>query len=269
VLKNLLANALKFTDSGSVRLVIHLADEERFENPTLHRAGAVVAFAVIDTGLGIVPEKQKLIFEAFQQADGTTSRRYGGTGLGLSISRELARLLGGEIHVSSALGQGSTFTLYLPDAYLGAEPAADDPPGERLEALPRERSPSDDAIAGTRVLVVDDDPRNIFAITSALESHGVDVLNADNGEAGIAALAQHPDIDLVLMDVMMPGMDGYETMRAIRADPRHESLPIIALTAKALKDDRQRCIDAGASDYLPKPVDTKRLLAAVRLWSCA
>jgi signal transduction histidine kinase/HAMP domain-containing protein len=269
VLKNLLANALKFTDRGSVRLLVHRAESQPFENPALNHARAVIAFSVVDTGLGIAPEKQKLIFEAFQQADGTTSRRYGGTGLGLSISRELARLLGGEIHVSSALGEGSTFTLYLPDAYLNAEAQPDDSAGDPPEAGPGESGPIDVALAGAKVLVVDDDPRNIFAITSALESHGVDVLNAENGEAGIAALEQNPDIDVVLMDVMMPGMDGYETMRAIRADPKRQSLPIIAVTAKALKDDRQRCLDAGASDYLPKPVDTRKLLAAVRRWSCA
>src|SRR5262249_30712860 len=125
VLKNLLANAFKFTDQGSIRLVMNKAhDRSNLESDILHRAGTVLTFSVMDTGIGIPKNKQKIIFEAFQQADGTTTRTYGGTGLGLSISREITRLLGGEIHVRSAPGEGSTFTLCLPDRYVG--PEADD-----------------------------------------------------------------------------------------------------------------------------------------------
>jgi len=573
VLKNLLANAFKFTDQGSVQLRIHTVPDRRgLDNDALHRAEQVIAFSVVDTGIGIARSKQKIIFEAFQQADGTTSRKYGGTGLGLSISREITRLLGGEIHVESEPGRGSSFTIFLPDRYLGEEDAAGDEQGaiadqtgparldqprspaarpskmdllvptmavqaeslapkpvdddrehlregdrvlliieddvkfarimvgmarekgfkavvatrgdtglalanelqptaitldiqlpvvdgwsilDRLKRNPRTRhipvhvisivekskkgaamgafaylekpvskdalegafnhiqsfvdkkvkrlllieddqtqarsiadlvgdgddvaitavtsgevalqelesgdfdcvildlvlgdvdgtklleqiktqprfrdlpvvvytakelskkeemrlkkfaesvilksgaaSPEkllsdtaiflhrideklpersrkilqgiraeEETIAGKKVLVVDDDVRNIFALTSVLESHGLEVLYAENGKDGIVALERNPDVDLVLMDVMMPEMDGYETMKAIRKDPTYKALPIIAITAKALKEDRDKCIIAGASDYLPKPVDTEKLLQLIRLWA--
>ncbi|MGZ6143096.1 MAG: response regulator, partial [Myxococcales bacterium] len=122
-------------------------------------------------------------------------------------------------------------------------------------------------VAGKKVLIVDDDVRNIFALTSVLESQGLEVLYAENGKDGIESLERNPDVDVVLMDVMMPEMDGYETMRAIRKDPAHKALPIIAITAKALKEDREKCIQAGASDYLPKPVDADKLMELIRLWA--
>jgi CheY-like chemotaxis protein len=125
----------------------------------------------------------------------------------------------------------------------------------------------DESIAGKKVLVVDDDVRNIFALTSMLETHGIEVFYAENGKDGIATLEKHPEVDLVLMDVMMPEMDGYETMRAIRNDETFKTLPIIAITAKALKEDRDKCIVAGASDYLAKPVDMDKLLELIRLWA--
>ena len=121
-------------------------------------------------------------------------------------------------------------------------------------------------LAGKKVLIVDDDVRNIFALASALESHGMEVVYAEDGQGGIEMLSAHPDVSVVLMDVMMPGMDGYETIRAIRAESKHNRLPIIAVTAKALKEDRDRCLDAGASDYLPKPVDTDKLVELLQLW---
>jgi signal transduction histidine kinase/CheY-like chemotaxis protein/HAMP domain-containing protein len=557
VLKNLLANALKFTARGSVSLRLHRPGSNvRFANESL-REGGVVAFSVTDTGIGIARDKQQLIFEPFLQADGTTSRKYGGTGLGLSISRSIARLLGGEIHVESEMGKGSSFTLYLPEHHVASAtdealgewtpPAASfsdligtpvtlaeaDPivlrpidddraaiaegdrvllvveddlafarimlqmgrergfkvivatrgdtgltlvnrykpdaitldiklPGldgltllDRLKRNPTTRhipvhvisiddanrrgaalgafaylekpvtrealddalaeitsfldrsvrrlllvedddrqrqtitelvgegddvevtavstaedaaaaleggdfdcmvvdlvlpgddgiqfleklrakdgarelpvivytgkdlTPEDDealrklaqsvilksaiksperllsetalflhrvesrlpersralleagreekrSVAGRKVLVVDDDVRNIFAMTSVLEANGLDVIYAENGQAGIEALVKDPSIDLVLMDVMMPGMDGYETMRAIRANPAFRGIPIVAVTAKALKDDRAKCIAAGASDYLPKPVATEKLMDLIRLWT--
>ncbi|HEY9643993.1 MAG TPA: response regulator, partial [Coleofasciculaceae cyanobacterium] len=562
VLKNLLSNAFKFTEQGQVSLHISLATQGWSpDQETLNRANQVIAFAVRDTGIGIALDKQQVIFEAFQQADGTTSRKYGGTGLGLSISREIARLLGGEIRLISEVGRGSTFTLYLPQTYgvpegreeevsrwtesglgrrdrlrsttLEPVPALltsavavetldleDDREGlqpddrllliieddlnfarilldiarqqgfkgliatrsdvglamarefqpkaimldiclpvmdgwtvldrlkhdpttrhipvhmmsveegkqrslqlgaiaflqkpisretllealtqikefvERpvknllvveddhtqrqsiielignsdvnttavgtgaaaLEALqsgrydcmvldlglpdmtglelieqikqnPRltqipiiiytgqeltlqeetdlrrfsdtiivkdVRSPerllgetalflhrvqanlpdpqrrmleqlqqNDPILVGKKVLIVDDDVRNIFALTSMLERYQMEIVYAENGRDGIKQLQAHPDIHLVLMDVMMPEMDGYETMQAIRQIEQFQTLPMIALTAKAMRGDREKCIEAGASDYITKPVDVEQLLSLLRVW---
>ncbi|MPZ74790.1 MAG: response regulator, partial [Nitriliruptorales bacterium] len=290
VLRNLLSNAFKFTESGEVKLVIARAGEEvSFSNAVLKEAEAVLQFAVQDTGVGVAKDKLQLIFEAFQQEDGTTSRRYGGTGLGLSISREIARLLGGEIHIESNIGSGSTFTLYVPMhqsasvtvqhdvaddeahvAFLAPDAAAESArslPIRRPQPLPAERSRTiDEALVGRRILVVDDDVRNVFALTSALESFGMDVLFAENGKKGIDLLLRNTDVDLVLMDIMMPEMDGYETCRAIRSMPQFQRLPIISLTAKAMTGDREKSIASGASDYITKPVEIDQLLSLMRMW---
>jgi CheY-like chemotaxis protein/signal transduction histidine kinase len=548
VLKNLLSNAFKFTSHGSVRLQVGLAKAGwSSDHPILSQVPAVISFAVTDTGIGIAPEKQKIIFEAFQQADAGTSRKYGGTGLGLAISRELAHLLGGELRLTSVPGQGSTFTLYLPLNFMGSayrtapavssakattpayQPLAlpsrveeliddrehleeadrvlliieDDPhygkvllnlardngfkalvaktgaeglvqarkyrptaisldvflpdmlgwtvlnqlkqspetrhipvqiltveeerqyslergafafmtkpattdglasalqrikqfaavkvrellvieddPAEQMsiaeligfddvtitaagsgeealqmmrdkqfdcvvldlrlpdisgfdllseiqnrpelrdtpivvftgreltEAEEQElrkkaksivlkgvRSPerlldetalflhrvitelppakqrmiealheSDEPLRGRKVLVVDDDVRNIFALNSVLERRGMEVISANNGMDAIQLVESTSDLALVLMDVMMPEMDGYETMRRIRSNTKFRLLPIIALTAKAMKGDREKCLEAGASDYVAKPVDTSQLLSLVRMW---
>jgi HAMP domain-containing protein/CheY-like chemotaxis protein/signal transduction histidine kinase len=551
VLKNLLSNAFKFTAEGGVKLTVSpAASGWNADHPVLKHAPSVVAFQVADTGIGIPPEKQRIIFEAFQQADAGTSRKYGGTGLGLAISRELANLLGGEIQLRSTPGVGSTFTLYLPLTYLGGassrapavaegapvagsasaaqillaerpiehilddrdnlEPndsvvliVEDDPhyarvmvdlakdegfkvlvahrgadalalarahhptaisldiflpdmlgwtvlsqlkqdPSTRhipvqivtldedrhhglargafsfvqkpttpeglenafarikgfaksrrkrlllveddaaernsvtellgsddIEIIPvdsgasallqlrdiaidcvvldlklpdmsgfevlerirddaslcdipvvvftgRELSPDEDARLHTMarsvvvkgvesperlldetalflhrvvgdlpsakqrmlerlhssdedllrrtVLLVDDDARNIFALSSVLERRGMEVLTATTGSEAIGVLAARPDVAIVLMDIMMPGMDGYETIQAIRTNPGHRRLPILALTAKAMKGDREKCLDAGASDYLAKPVNIQQLMSALRMW---
>jgi HAMP domain-containing protein/CheY-like chemotaxis protein/signal transduction histidine kinase len=554
VLKNLLSNAFKFTAEGGVKLTVApAASGWNADHAILKHAPSVVSFEVSDTGIGIPPEKQRIIFEAFQQADAGTSRKYGGTGLGLAISRELANLLGGEIQLRSTPGSGSSFTLYLPLTYLGGASARAGAPGahsaaalaansgamaqmrlverpaeqiiddrhnlapndsvvliveddphysrvmvdlakdegfkvlvahrgadalalarahhpsaisldiflpdmlgwtvlsqlkqdpttrhipvqivtldedrhhglargafsfvqkptttEGLESafarikgyaksrrkrlllveddaaerssvtellgsddieimtadtgesallqmrdntidcvvldlkLPdmtgfevlerirddaslcdipvvvftgREISPDEDAklhtmarsvvvkgvesperlldetalflhrivgdlpVAKQRmlerlhssdedlmrrtVLLVDDDARNIFALSSVLERRGMEVLTATTGNEAIAVLAARPDVAIVLMDIMMPGMDGYETMQAIRANPAHRRLPILALTAKAMKGDREKCLEAGASDYLAKPVNIQQLMSALRMW---
>ena len=550
VLKNLLSNAFKFTEHGSVRLNVFAAESGWSEDhPVLGKLASVVAFEVSDTGIGIPAEKQRLIFEAFQQADAGTSRKYGGTGLGLAISRELAGLLGGEIQLRSAPDKGSTFTLYLPQTYVGPststasadaktsivstvvrsstaasersnehipddrenlkeddavlliveddphyarrlcdlshqkgfkvlvatrgaealelarefhptavsldvflpdmlgwtvlnhfkqDPAmrhipvqmltldedrqhglasgafsyvtkpttpdeleaafgrikeytvprrkrllvVEDDPSEQLSIrellgyddievqvaatgsealravteqsfdcvvldlrlpdmsgfdilerfrdtpslnhlpvvvftgkdlspeedarlhmlarsvvvkgvesperlldetalflhrvvtdLPPEKQKmlerlhhSDEALVGKKVLVVDDDVRNIFALSSVLERRGMTVLNAGTGREAIATLESTPDVAIVLMDIMMPEMDGYETMQVIRQNPSFRRLPIIALTAKAMKGDREKCLEAGASEYLAKPVNTEQLLSALRMW---
>jgi CheY-like chemotaxis protein len=421
ILRNLLANAFKFTTKGRVSLSIRpIASGWSPQNAALAQADAVLAFTVADTGIGIAPDKLKLIFDAFQQADGSTARKYGGTGLGLSISRELARLLGGEIQVSSELHGGSSFTLYLPQKHFaasagpgweapmlageaapacaaaaGGEPQlllVEDEPvqrdaivsafeaagwqvhsaengGRALQMLksagkldcmvfdlhlpdidgidlldmmvrdpqlrdipvlihtaaeldaaglarlqklaravvikdagsaarlvqevaqllqapaaaeparaltlqtalaPAQAQPEPQeayaALAGRQVLIVDDDLRNIFALSSLVERHRMSVLFAENGRAGIDILAEHEDVDIVLMDVMMPEMDGYDTMRAIRRIPECANLPIIALTAKAMKEDREKCLAAGASDYIAKPVESARLLEMMQRW---
>ncbi|WP_147201291.1 ATP-binding protein, partial [Pseudonocardia asaccharolytica] len=277
ILRNLLSNAVKFTDAGRVSLRIEpAASELRYEVPTLDAARSVIAFVVSDTGIGIADDKLGMIFEAFQQADGTTSRKYGGTGLGLSISKELAQLLGGAIRVSARPGNGSVFTLLLPDelpAALATEPPG--PPGTapspRGSAEPILLSgPGGDGSAcrldGVTVLIVDDDVRNVFALTSALELHGLRVLYADTGIEGIRLLTEHPEVDIVLMDAMMPDLDGNETTRRIRRLPQGRGLPVVFLTAKAMPGDRESSLAAGASDYITKPVDIDRLLAVMASW---
>ncbi|MEU3463109.1 HAMP domain-containing protein [Streptomyces sp. NPDC006733] len=330
VLRNLLSNAVKFTDSGSVELVIRPAGpevppairEQLLESGALRDADQpLIAFSVTDTGIGIAASKMRVIFEAFKQADGTTSRKYGGTGLGLSISREIARLLGGEIHADSQPGRGSTFTLYLPlssgelpphgyPQLPGSEALGESdyhaphrnrlagsslsrlrrrsaPPQQQPQPLPgqpvaapAEESWVDAANAGgyerfaggfhgEKVLIVDDDIRNVFALTSVLEQHGLTVLYAENGREGIEVLEQHDDVAIVLMDIMMPEMDGYATTTAIRRMPQFAGLPILALTAKAMKGDREKSIESGASDYVTKPVDTDHLLTLMEQWMSA
>jgi signal transduction histidine kinase/DNA-binding response OmpR family regulator/HAMP domain-containing protein len=420
VVLNLLSNAFKFTAAGGVTLAVRLAQEGWSpSHPVLEELGSAIEIAVTDTGIGIPEDKQRLIFEAFQQADGTTSRKYGGTGLGLSISREIASLLGGEIQVRSAPGKGSTFTLYVPVKSPGIAPALarptplaedgaeaavergieddrddladqpfvliveDDPvfagilldvaheaslkgvissAGSGTLALVRKLRPSaitldlglsdidgfvlldllrhdpetsaipvyvisgaeqaahaltlgaqqviekpagrDELgrlfdtigevlasagkrkrrkpaprptpvpapqearlqLAGTRLLIVDDDIRNIYSLASMLEAHGAEVLHAERGAEGIALLERDPSIDVALIDIMMPEMDGYETMQRIRADAKLAHTPLIAVTAKAMKGDREKCLEAGASDYISKPVDIDLLLALLRVW---
>ncbi|MEV8569187.1 HAMP domain-containing protein [Streptomyces sp. NPDC051322] len=344
VLRNLLSNAVKFTDTGAVELVIRPAGAnvptairaQLLEAGSLRDADAdLIAFSVTDTGIGIAASKMRVIFEAFKQADGTTSRKYGGTGLGLSISREIARLLGGEIHAASEPGRGSTFTLYLPlhpselppQGYPQLSPGGLErapghgqdekaiEPGQRAGMAPTDgqggpagllrrrrkalgsagrpslttpATPAADGAAteepwagdgqeaqeprrvfefhGEKVLIVDDDIRNVFALTSVLEQHGLSVLYAENGREGIEVLEQHDDLTLVLMDIMMPEMDGYATTTAIRRMPQFAGLPIIALTAKAMKGDREKAIESGASDYVTKPVDPDHLLTVMEQW---
>ncbi|HEX9508789.1 MAG TPA: ATP-binding protein, partial [Myxococcales bacterium] len=265
ILKNLLSNAFKFTEHGKVTLTIRPASKDKklllsSFNPNQN----VIAFSVSDTGIGIPHEKQKLIFEAFQQADGTTNRKYGGTGLGLTISREIARLLGGWIDVDSAPGAGSKFTLYLPQNYTGADASRPREGNAMTESGPT--LPKDADFRDRKVLVIDDDMRNIFAINSVLEAQHIRVIHAENGRVGVERLREHPDVDLVLMDTMMPEMDGLAATQAIRSMSEFNQLPIISLTAKAMKGDREKALAAGASDYIAKPVDPERLLSVIYLW---
>ncbi|MFF8534919.1 HAMP domain-containing protein [Streptomyces sp. NPDC015532] len=439
VLRNLLSNAVKFTEQGRVELRIEPATAAEIP-PGLPRGGTIAAFRVKDTGIGIPEQQLETIFGAFQQADGTTSRKYGGTGLGLSITREIAHLLGGAVTVDSTPGVGSTFTLFLPVArpefeellaggrspepavdedasartaprhlapgsaglprrrrrrllvvedrprglltlvaesavgdvarsrdegdtrervdvvtVVGAEEAASalaaepwhcvvlelgmpegetarfleavegdsalatvpvlvhngsrvdlaqeqalqsrsgarsleflssldelrerialhlsaEQPGDVVplvraeEARNRPARPIDNAFQGRTVLVVDDDARNLFALSGILELHGFQVLHAENGRKGIETLLARPEVALILMDVMMPEMDGYTATAEIRKMPRYADLPIIAVTAKAMPGDREKSLLSGASDHVTKPVDTDDLIACVRRW---
>ncbi|MFE9479102.1 HAMP domain-containing protein [Streptomyces spororaveus] len=440
ILRNLLSNAVKFTERGGVELRIEPATAPELPAGLPGRT-PMLAFRVRDTGIGIPEQQLEAVFGAFQQADGTTSRKYGGTGLGLSISREIAQLLGGAVTAESTPGQGSTFTLYLPvsRADYEEEPPADTPataprtgapgspapaagagttapvppqrqprrllvieerpngllslvaesadrdfaPGHRpsgdhregiqvvnatssreaaaalasgsfhcvvleldmpdgealrfldaldgdpaLSSLPvlahnnprlktgqgralRERAASrrlelltsldelrerivlhlsadrpgdvlplapgeedrrqsahvlEDDLAGRTVLVVDDDARNLYALSGVLELHGVRVLHAEDGRKGIDTLTRNEGVDLILMDVMMPELDGYAATAEIRRMPEYAGLPIIAVTAKAMPGDREKSLAAGASDYVTKPVDADDLIARVRHW---
>ncbi|MDN3022977.1 HAMP domain-containing protein [Streptomyces sp. S.PB5] len=285
ILRNLLSNAIKFTATGRVELRVNRVTDA--EHEYVRDSGQVIAFSVSDTGIGIAAEKLPVIFEAFQQADGTTNRKYGGTGLGLSISREIAGLLGGRIVAQSEPGKGSTFTLYVPVVSPG-HTATGPAPEERTLPAPEQLSTEsftsadvDDSwptptkleawktgragqvLPGRRVLIVDDDIRNVFALTHVLGRVGMPVLYAENGREGIETLERNPDVELVLMDIMMPEMDGYETIAAIRRTPRWSGLPIVALTAKAMPGDREKSIARGANDYVPKPVDVDQLLTVV------
>ncbi|MEV7964819.1 HAMP domain-containing protein [Sphaerisporangium sp. NPDC088356] len=299
VLRNLLSNAVKFTPKGEVRLnITRAAGDVPYIDETLQDSDDILSFEVVDTGIGIAPEKLDVIFEAFRQADGTTSRKYGGTGLGLSICREIARLLGGEIHAKSEPGHGSTFTLHLPISYAGPLAGGDGGaavslpgvhPGRVLQLDSSDVLPElplnddlqmpqlpqagesqtwqgDDPLNGAKILIVDDDIRNVFALTSVLERHGSTVVYAENGREGIEQLERNEDVALVLMDIMMPEMDGWATTSAIRHMPQFADLPIIALTAKVMRGDREKSIASGASDYVPKPVDVDRLLERLRGW---
>ncbi|MEU5300744.1 HAMP domain-containing protein [Streptomyces noursei] len=332
ILRNLLSNAVKFTSTGGVELIVERVPGDqcdRFQEETLRTADTVLALSVKDTGIGIPPQKLDGIFEAFQQSDGTTSRKYGGTGLGLSISRDMAALLGGRIKAESQVDVGSTFTLYVPARYTGPSTAPatglSARPDETAEALlgdgsgpaapalptvpdgthpapvaappPSDTFPSQEGLAprsalrpgdggdvawpeatrlkdwlggrpgrvlaNRRILIVDDDIRNVFALTHVLGRVGIKVKYAEDGREGLEVLDRTPDVSLVLMDIMMPGMDGYEMIRAIRSTPRFAALPIVALTAKAMPGDREKAIDSGADDYIPKPVDVDRLLSVI------
>ncbi|WHY91793.1 ATP-binding protein [Neobacillus cucumis] len=274
ILKNLLSNAFKFTEQGSVTVRMELAPPDFAEK--LEVEGPVMAISVSDTGIGIPAEKQQIIFDAFQQVDGTTNRQYGGTGLGLSICREFTRLLGGLIELESEPQKGSTFTIYIPSR-LESEVQQEEQALKEVAAgvnevavtqIPFEKkSPSSEHLfKGKKVLLVDDDARNVFALVTALERKGMVVQVAENGKRALDILRDNTDFDLIFMDIMMPVMGGYEAMKAIRHDLKMVHLPIIALTAKAMKGERSKCMEAGASDYIMKPLNIDQLFSLMRVW---
>lgn len=244
-LLNYAANAVKFTEAGSITLKARTIEDGE--------SSCLVRIEVVDTGIGIAPEAQGRIFESFQQADGSSSRRFGGTGLGLAITRELVRLMGGEVGVSSVPGQGSTFWL---TTRLARHAEAD---GQFSAADIAGR------FSGLRVLLAEDEPINRELVLSLLRSAGLQVDVAMDGLAAVRAVREN-DYALVLMDVQMPHMDGLQATRLLRTMPDRQSLPIIAVTANAFEGDRQRCFEAGMNDFLAKPVVPQALFSVVLRW---
>ena len=276
VLKNLLSNAFKFTERGGVRLHVGAAiGGWSPEHPVLSQVPAVVEFSVSDTGIGIPPEKQRIIFEAFQQADAGTARKYGGTGLGLAISRELAHLLGGEIRLSSVAGSGSTFTLYLPLNYVGAAyargpnqgpataatpAAAFQPvvlPAARQEEIPddRESLEPDDRV----LLVVEDDPHYARILLSLARERGFKVLLARNGTDALTLARKHRPT-AVSLDVFLPDMLGWTVLNQLKRSPETRHIPVQILT---VEDERQYGLERGAFSFITKSVTTDGLEAAL------
>jgi CheY-like chemotaxis protein len=307
VLKNLLSNAFKFTQEGDVTLTVRRADKgRRFLNPSLESASEVIAFAVSDTGIGIAKDKQRLIFEAFQQADGTTSRKFGGTGLGLSISREIARLLGGEIRVESAENQGSTFTLFLPSRFVprpdapiretremadfvsqsvqprtGAQQARTTPARKPGASRDKRRAPSGNALQyrperravpqtvidddrehieeGDRtVLVIENDQNFAKVLLDMARDKGYKGVVELDGEAGLQA-AREIRPDAITLDIDMPGMDGLEVLDRLKRDPETRHVPVHIISGV---EEKREGLKAGAIAFLAKPVSKEALDAA-------
>ncbi|HWB07897.1 MAG TPA: response regulator [Pirellulales bacterium] len=248
LLINLITNAIKFTDSGSVRVVAQTISAESRKR---------LQVEVIDTGMGIAPDKQELIFEPFVQADGSIARRYGGTGLGLAISRSLAGLLGGTLRVASQVGVGSTFTLVI-DAEHPAQRETSS--GEPVGASSGEAAAALTALRGCRLLIVEDNPFNRKLIRLTFERAGAVVETAENGQCGVEK-AERATFDVVLMDMQMPVMDGFTATTCFRR--RDYAGPIIALTAHALPEEREKCLAAGCDAFVSKPIDLDHLKMVV------
>ena len=262
IMLNLLANAVKFTDSGHIDVAIDASSQSVF-------------FSVSDTGIGIAQDNLEAIFDEFRQVDGSTTRSHGGSGLGLAICAKLASLLGGSIGVESELGSGSCFTLTLPrrpgdarDSSPDARSHASEAPDTRPMVLAIDDDAATRDILQTGqapVLVVEDNPDNMVTITAILEEMGVAYVGAENGEAAVQ-LAEELRPRLVLMDIQLPVMSGLEAAQRIKAHADLRAIPIVALTARAMKGDRERMLAAGCDDYLAKPIEHERLQATVRRW---
>jgi HAMP domain-containing protein/CheY-like chemotaxis protein/signal transduction histidine kinase len=277
VLKNLLSNAFKFTEQGGVKLSIYApASGWSSDHPVLNTTTSVVAFEVSDTGIGIIPEKQRIIFEAFQQADSSTNRKYGGTGLGLAISRELSNLLGGEIQLRSTPGVGSTFTLYLPLRYVGvpnalrpdlsapalnghAPPALvlTKPPELAIEQIPDDRKSLQPGDA--TLLIVEDDPHYARILADLAHDAGLKVLIATRG-ADALVLAREYQPTAVSLDVFLPDMLGWTVLSQLKQNPATRHIPVQVLT---LDEDRQHGLARGAFSFVVKPTDTEGLQVAL------
>jgi signal transduction histidine kinase/ActR/RegA family two-component response regulator len=255
IVTNLVGNAIKFTDEGGVFVRVRLEENA-------HESSVRLVFSVADTGIGIPPEKQRLIFESFVQADGSTTRRYGGTGLGLSISSRLARLMDGRLWVESDLGRGSTFYFSAQiEKPIGLEESRQP---EQITLHSRTKKLTDKVEHPLHVLLAEDNHVNQQLATELLQMRGHVVQLAGNGTEVLEAL-ERESFDVILMDVQMPEMDGFQTTAAVRERERKTGghIPIIAITGFAMKGDRQRCLDAGMDGYLCKPIRSKELFEAV------
>lgn len=266
VMSNLLSNAIKFTERGEIGLDVSIATGGGQDE------GGMLVISVRDTGIGIPEDKQEIVFEAFQQADGTTNRKFGGTGLGLSISRNIAELLGGYIRLESREGEGSVFSLHLPldqsavpagvGNFAAIEPEA---AATLLEPQEKEIEPLAD-LADASVLVIDDEVRNVYALIALLEAYRLNVLYAESVQTGLAHLTHRPDIGLVLMDSTIAGRHAQEVIREIRALPERGDLPIVVMVEQRSAEETAGWKQAGASDVLEKPVTLNRALDVVRTW---
>jgi hypothetical protein len=253
VLLNLTGNAVKFTARGrvSVDVALSRADVDSVE----------LAFRVSDTGIGLTPEQLNRIFAPFSQADASSTRKYGGSGLGLAISKQLVELMGGRIWAESTFGEGSCFSFTIPFKRVVDTdvPVVEDTAGIAAVAAARAR------LVGARVLVAEDNEFNQIVIEDLLTGCGATVTLCANGRQVLEALTRAP-FDLILMDVQMPEMDGYEATRQIRAIPAWASQRVIAMTANAMDEDRQRCLDAGMDDFETKPIDPDHLFVTMAKW---
>lgn len=266
ILRNLLSNAFKFTNTGSINIQFKTVKKS-------------LVISVSDTGIGIPKNKQKMIFRPFRQADGTTTRRYGGTGLGLSISKNMAERLGGHLEMQSEVNKGSTFSLHLPlnnqidptspKPTRSFDNSSEDLPTTNLNQQSLEdinsQEPFPDYTEKT-VLIVDDDMRDIFSLKQVLITLNLNVKTAKNGIEAIEKLHNYPNIDLVLMDIIMPEMSGLESIKKIRKSKEFKNLPVIALTAKITKKDHEEYLEIGANDHLEKPIDLEKLRELLRKW---
>jgi CheY-like chemotaxis protein len=252
VLINLIGNAIKFTETGGVRIVMRSEVREGQSN---------LRFDVSDTGIGLTEEQIGTLFQPFSQVDASANRRYSGTGLGLAISKRLAKMLGGDIAVASVSGKGSTFSLTIATGSMeGIAPAAI--AGHDIQSAPEAIPPTR---LECRVLLAEDGPDNQRLISLILRKAGAEVVVVDNGRAAVdlaeSELQAGRVFDIILMDMQMPVMDGYEATRILRNSGY--TGPIIALTAHAMHEDRQKCLDYGCDDYVSKPIDRTVLLSAV------
>ena len=253
LLMNLVGNAIKFTADGSVRIVTAV---DSFAGQTKLR------FDVVDTGMGIPADKLEVIFDPFVQADNSVTRCFGGTGLGLAISRRIARALGGELTVCSTVGMGSVFSVTVdPGDLIGV--SLTEFRGGDVEATPEDLREGPATIQGAKILVVDDGSTNRKLISVVLRRAGAEVSSAENGQQAVE-LVNGGSFDLVLMDMQMPVMDGYTATKRLR--DAGQTVPIIALTANAMKGDEQKCLSTGCSGYLTKPIDSKKLVEKTLEW---